>query len=381
MYTPISSNASALQTEQPDASAPAQGPQTGVWRGETITVEQSDGLGNAAEEISFAHESTEPHKLHERKISKRRVLALPPPEAIDHYLQAVGKREQRDKFKQFVDTLKSRGHRNGQRGGARQLAHEQFAGVTEQFLALAYAANTLTREGGHSAVLTDVREAFEDLHRDAGSHIDADLNTVGVASEFGAGNAAAIANFQDGYRDAVLGEANLCGLLRGALERFGVADYRSAINSLIRALDADLDAIEGCSVDPIRLHTVLQELYLLRVLATGLDDCQSLAGRLLAKYKVTLEPGALLQDVVAASVENWVDDQRFPGIADQHATRDYPPRIMLLTGTLKLVKQILPEKIFLNRDARHNIIAAAQEALDSAIAEESLDPVITTEAQ
>lgn len=329
-------------------------------------VEQSgDPLADAAEEISFAHaEHTESKQLHERKISKRRVLALPPPEVIDHYMAATGKIRHDKEFEQFVALLK---RQHGRQGSARQLASERFSSPTEQFLALAHAATTLAAEGGHAALLAEVRETLEKLQDDAGSRIQADLNTIDVAAQYSAGDHATLASFQHAYHEAVLGEQDLCAMLKGALKRFGEPNYPAAVSSLILALGADLNAIEGSSAPPARLQSVLQELYLLEVLATGLERCQTLAVRLHNAHGQSLVAGDFLADLVEASVERWVPGSRFSDLAERHQARTISARIALLSG-VKVILKTLPVKVYADADARNNILAAAQEALDLAIA-------------
>ena len=107
----------------------------------------------------------------------------------------------------------------------------------------------------------------------------------------------------------------------------------------------------------------------MEVLGTLLDGCQALSKRLDAAHGLQVKPGALMQDVVAASGERWTTGARFAGIADRHAATAVAPRIMFLNGTKGLVRD-LPPKVFPDAEARLSTVGAVQEALDEAIARE-----------
>ncbi|WP_168735329.1 type III secretion system gatekeeper subunit SctW [Pseudothauera rhizosphaerae] len=352
--------------------------QTGAWRGESVQVsgDGCDILTDAAEEITMSQsEKAESKKLNERKISNRPSLMLPRIEQIQQYLEKVGKGGQQYKLQDFVATLKNR-ERDGQGGGGgggaspREEARRQFGNVTEQFLALSFAVEELSREGGHEKLVDRIREDLEDLSDDFGGHIRADLNTVGVAGEFGRGDPGETERFQAGYRDSVLGGENLSGMLRATLEHFGEQDFGRAVEHMIRALGDDLAAMQGSSAEPTRLNAVLQDLYLLEVLSTVLDSCRELSERMHKEHGIgPIDPGALMQDLVAATGERWTTGGRFVSIAEKHGVRDLTAQINFLT-TVKVLAREMPVKVFVDPESRFNVVGAIQEALDDIIAQE-----------
>ncbi len=166
----------------------------------------------------------------------------------------------------------------------------------------------------------------------------------------------------------MLNGQNLGEMLKGALERFGSNDYRSAVKALTRALGDDLASMRGTSAQPSRLNAVLQDLYQMEVLATMLDGCQTLASKMTAAHRVPpAAPGNLLQDLVAASGERWSNASRFGAIADKYGARDATARVSFLTQVKQLVRN-MPTKVFADADARSNVLDAAQGALDDAVA-------------
>jgi type III secretion protein W len=345
----------------------------GRWHGETVQPvppkDLNDILTDAAEEISFEHsERVESKKLEEREIEEQPELPLPPVESILAYLEAATRDDPQEKLKHFVDDLKRNAERGGEGTSPREESRRQFGNVTEQFLALSFAAGELAREGGHEALLKDVRATLEELHDDSGAHIRADINTVEAAAAFGQGDAGRIEALQACYRDAVLDGQDLAAMLTGTLERFGDGDYRAAVQHLIRALGDDLSGLQGSSVQAQQLNAVLKDLYSMEVLATVLDGCQALAIKLHSEHAVA-EPsaGELLKDLVSVCAERWCMASRFGAIADKHGAETPEPRVTFLGGVRNMVRNI-PIKIFADPDSRSNILEAAQGALDEAVA-------------
>src|ERR1700691_2617628 len=369
----------ALRIDNPSSPSPAYGEGdmgtrreagTGVWRGASVQVaaDPNDLLTDAAEEITFEHsERVESRSLEEREIEEHPPLELPPIHQIHEYLEASGHGDPQRRLEEVVETLERNARQSGG-AGPREEARRQFGEGTEQYLALAFAAGELAREGGSDALLADVRTALEELQDDAGPRLRADLNSIGAAAQFGAGDPGRVAALQASYRDAVLGGQNLGEMLKGALERFGERDYRAAVQQLIRALGDDLAAIQGPSAQPARLNAVLQDLYSMEVLATLLEGCQKLAQQMNAGHGLAaLSAADLFQDLISASGERWTNPARFGAIADKYGAGEPGPRIAFLTLTKGLVRD-LPLKVFPDTDARTGVLEAAQGALDAAVA-------------
>src|SRR5262249_37685771 len=130
----------------------------------------------------------------------------------------------------------------------------------------------------------------------------------------------------------------------------------------------DLAATRGTSAQPSRLHAVLQDLYQMEVLATMLDGCQGLTTKMSKEYGLPpAKPGDLLQDLVSASGERWSNATRFSAIADKYSVPAPNARVTFLTQIRLLVRN-MPPKVFVDTDARTNVLDAAQGALDDAVA-------------
>ena len=105
----------------------------------------------------------------------------------------------------------------------------------------------------------------------------------------------------------------------------------------------------------------------MEVLSTVLENCQTLARRMDAQHGLKLDAGAVMQDLVSAAGERWSTGSRFGGIADRHGASETVPKILFLSGTKALLRD-MPPKVFADADARFNTVKSVQEALDEAIA-------------
>ncbi len=136
----------------------------GMLQGAAVRVasDPSDPNGDSKEEISFEHsERVESHKLEEREIEDEPPLELPPINAILEYLETAAKEnDPEERLKAFVAGLKRnaqqrQGEGESAKNGPREESRRQFGTVTEQFLALSFAAQELAREGGHETLLRE----------------------------------------------------------------------------------------------------------------------------------------------------------------------------------------------------------------------------------
>ncbi len=201
-------------------------PDVGVWHGANVRVDDDsdDVLTDAAEEISFSHsEQVESRKLEERELEEPEPLELPAIDSILAYLEATGQEDPQERLKQFVDELKRKAGQDRDSDPGEEARHG-FGDVTEQYLALSFAAQELAGSESYSALSDKIRTALQELDDEFGPRVRADLNTIGPAGEFGQGDAGKVAAFQSSYRDAVLGGQDLTAMLKGALERFGEKD-------------------------------------------------------------------------------------------------------------------------------------------------------------
>lgn len=327
---------------------------------EVVEVEDALLLAEAAEELSlhFA-ESAESRHVAERKKELARPRSLMNPDAIESYIEDT-EEEAHEKLLTLVKRVM------GGQGDPGAHARDLFARPAAQYLALQYALQQGTREGASGQALENLREGLDDLEMEFGPCIRADLNVIEVARE-GAPGPAGVVRFQSTYVDLVLGHATLAGTLQLVLERFGETGFVAGLERLQRALGQDLAAARPSS-GAAHLQNLMQDLYHLGVANTVLEGGRELLGQMRAWDGVHADyaPVQFMKDLVNLSSENWVSSDRFIRLAEKAGAGEVEPQIHFLTGIKGLIRD-MPPKIFVDGDQRQNVLAAAQDALDSAI--------------
>lgn len=351
----------------PLPAAPGGGlglPMNGQFRGEAVVALPQDGPStDDAEEISlhFA-ERAEQDEFEDARIDTPDELRLMTIEQVMAYLQATQQGDDADRLAALARRIASGSGHPG------VMARQGFDDPTRQFLALQHALQQGQRDGIDPQRLDAIRDALADLEEDAGPQIRAHLNTAAVAASQGH-DGAQVAQFQQTYSDLVLGAPTLVQTLQLALQRFGGSGLAQGLKGLIAALGADLAATRP-STSPVRLQTLLQDLYRLEVAVTVLDGANALSEALQQRHGAkAFDAEALVKELVAISGERWVAASRFEHLADRLQQRALPARIGLLTGIKALLRD-LPPAVFVDAEARSTTLAAVQEALDAVIGKE-----------
>lgn len=352
-------------------SAPQEDSQTatGSYGGQQIQVADDVFLlTDSAEEVSlYQSEKAESKHTSERKKVATRSMDVMNLEAIEEYLDAAQTYEDPEQLVQLAKRMLS-----AQEGDPGKLARQQHRdSPTDQFVALQYALQMGEKEGAPADVLDAIREALDDLEMECGPQIRADINTVGTAREVGVGRAD-VREFQQTYKDVVLGESSLSATLKVALDRFGASDFATGLDRLMRALGQDLMAARP-SGDPTRLQNLVQDLFHLRVTATVLDSAKELYVLMAEKHGALKgSPVELMKDLVGISAEKWVGASRFSGVAEKFGAAETSAQIRFLTN-LKSLMRDMPVQVFVDSDQRQSLFNGLQEALDLAIEKEEGD--------
>ena len=341
--------------------------QTGSLRGEAVQVKElGDVLADAAEEISVHMSQKDEVKKHgERSIesdSSEQIMKL---EEIDAYLELMGTFSDPKKLAELAKRMQS-GEEN-----PRELARQQSRDPAMQYVLLQHALVEGKEAGISQAAQERLQDAIADLEMERGPEIRAGINTAGVAAST-TGSPAERENFQDTYRDVVLGQSSMSQTLKTVFDRFaseGQQQVGLQIGNLIKALGADLSAARP-SQDSNRLQALVQDLYQLEVAVTVLDRCTELAALVQDKFTHNkIEPLEMMKSLVAVTGEKWVGATRFTAMEQQHQLSEVPAQIAFHSTARDILRQI-PPAIFADTDTRQSILNASQEALDMAIDKE-----------
>lgn len=358
---------SLAQQNQANIGQQALPTQTGNLRGETVQVKDvGDMLADAAEEISVHMSQKDEVKKHdERTIASDTSEQIMKLEEINAYLDMVGAFSDPKKLAELVKKMQS-GDEN-----PRELARQQSRDPAHQYVLLQHALAEGKAAGIPQAALERLQDAIADLEMERGPEIRAGINTAGVAGKL-PGTAAQRENFQDTYRDVVLGQAFLSQTLKTVFDRFsseGQPQVALQLGNLIKALGADLSAARP-STDANRLQALVQDLYQLEVAVTVLDRCSELATLVADKFSPSrIEPLEMMKSLVAVTGEKWVGAARFTAMEQQHRLPQVTAQIAFHSVVKDVLRQI-PPALYSDVDTRQSILNAAQEALDMAIDKE-----------
>lgn len=334
---------------------------TGQLGGQQVQVDDAQSiLADAAEEISLHHsEKAETKHTAERKKEGMRSLDVMNMEEIESFMDAAQAFEDPEQLVQLAKRMLSA------QGDPMALARQASARPSEQYMALQYALCKGEQDGAGADVLEMLRESLLDLEMAHGPGIRADLNTIDVAALAGAGREA-ITQFQSCYQDVVLGEATLGQTLKKLLAQFGGKDFAAGLQQMTQALGRDLAAARP-SADPVRLQSLVQDLYHLGVTSTVLERSQELSNDLVGKHGAAgFQPVKLLQSMVELSSEKWLSATRFTNLSEQCGAGQVEPQIFFLT-VLKSLMREMPVQVFVDMEQRQSVFQALQDALDVAI--------------
>jgi len=334
-------------------------------------VDSSATLSEAAKDISrfmgqFRADLLDGKRLTDLKMHTESEAGRPDREAALSFLAGAKVLTDPQALEQAIRALQST------TGNPREFARQHSQDPATQYMLLMLALLEGQEQGLSDDALEGLREAVADLELSAGPQIRASLNTVSVASEYGA-NAAEVAVFQGAYQDLVLGESSLSRTFSALIERLGGAqgdDLQRGLQSMVAALGADIAASRP-STDPRRLQSLIQDLYHLQVATTVLDGARDLAATLQARNQSgsALRPVELMKEMVTLSGEKWVASQRFTQLAERFDLQQTEGKITFQTAVKGMLQQ-LPVQVFSDSEARQAVLSAAQEALDQAIDEE-----------
>lgn len=338
---------------------------TGSLFGATATVVESplSLLAEAAEELTFAADSTDDFELEERK--ERDEIDEAMEERIKKYQELMRETREVEKtrgLKSFLDSLA------GKKDALRQL-RRFFPDPSEAWAALKDIHDELSAAPGTPPeTLRVLNEALEELERTEGPAIRAGINGALNARGFeGLGDPGALGNF---YRETICHFEDVNSLYDHILETYG-KDFDAALDFLYKALASDL-AADVPSMETSHLEHVNSGLGDLR----QLQSARSLCARLLERWSgihgvrhCPLDDMALLGRVLELRRERYISGSSISRLADDAGAPDIERKVLFLQELLNTARSFAPS-LFDGNEGRMKVLDAVQDAVDAAIAEE-----------
>ncbi len=334
---------------------------TGNFMGERVAVldDPMSLIEDAAEELTFSASEDVERKLSERKETRDKMRGQ-----YIHYVEACPDLEPQD-LEQFMQSLRSLlGAKNA---SVLALVRQQFSDPTHQHAALSYARHQAGAASPELAELLD--QALETLEQEQGQAIQAGYNIVAVP----AGDLeTSPSGLRVLYRDTLIDFESYEKTFTALLDKFGPDELPAAVQYLIKALGADMNAVTP-STDKAAIKEVMDGLYMVESLATLYKQAQSLlksAGERHGSHNISerqiLEPLLKYKDAPLLLEMQILRDMPF--LDSNNASRDAE----LTQGVRELVRA-MPHKIFVSLESRQNTLNAFQEVLDKAIDREEAE--------
>jgi type III secretion protein W len=233
--------------------------------------------------------------------------------------------------------------------------------ATGRHAALMWLEGQLSEEPSLAETAKRERELLE---AESAPAIQAGYNVHGVDAEAvgGAGEGRGL------YARTIIGANDIAVVLDQILAKHGTADFSETVDFLMRAVGADLSAATP-STDTRELESMNTDLYHLRALANFTREFIGDIAKLRVDAGKTALPQAgvdALRILCKAKNERIVMLDSLSGALGLAGGADPEYDVHALTKAFGLA-HTLPEKLFLDGDARQRVLTAAQRMLDAAI--------------
>lgn len=353
------------QVQPTSRNTTASSAATGSLFGNTATVVESplSLLAEAAEELTFAVDTTDDFELEERK--ERDEINEAMEERIKKYQEMMREAREVQKTRDLKGFLDSRTEKEE---ALRQL-RRFFPDPSEAWAAFKDIQEELSATPDTSPeTLRVLNEALEELERTEGPAIRAGINGALNARGFeGLGDAGALGSF---YRETVRHFEDVNSLYDHIQKTYG-NNFEAALDFLYKALASDL-AADVPSMETSHLEHVNGSLGELR----QLQSARSLCARLLERWSsihgirhCPLDDMALLGKVLDLRKERYISGSRISRLAEEAGAPDIEHKVLFLQELLNTTRSFAPS-LFDGNEGRMKVLDAVQDAVDAAIAEE-----------
>lgn len=321
-------------------------------------------LADAAEELTFAADTTDEFELEDRKERERAEESLA--ERVKLYqdlMHEAGKAQDIDRLK---DSLRAR---EGREKAAREALY-RFPDPSDAYAALSDALESLSNDPSvDPAVLEDVRQGLAELEAEHGPRIRSGIQ--GALAAAGYADLDRTDNLRDLYRQTVCDFTDVNAAFAHIHEKYGDVGFDKAMDFLFNALSNDL-ATDVPSMETTHLENVHANLEQVRLLQSTHVQCERLLQRWESVHGVAdaaLTPMELLGDMVNLRNENFLGAMHIDRIAAKAKAPDIERQVLFLQELLNMTRN-LPVRLFDGEQGRMKVLDAVQEAVDNAIQRE-----------
>ena len=320
-------------------------------------------LADAAEELTFAADTTDDFELDERK--ERDEIDEAMEERVKKYQELMRESGEAEQLDQLKDAIRAR---EGREHALRQ-ARQRFPDPSDAWAALKEIRDELAGDASASAeMLRGVDEALAELEASDGPAIRSGI--CGALNAQGFDSLGAPSQLGALFRGAVCDFTDVNELYAHIQEKYG-NDFEAALNFLYKALASDM-AADVPSMEKTHLEHVNAGLGELRSLQSARSLCVKLLDRWADVHGVKdcpLDDMALLGKIVGLRKEHFISGTQIARLADEARAPDIEHKVLFLQELLNTTRSFAPS-LFDGNEGRMKVLDAVQDAVDNAIAEE-----------
>lgn len=320
-------------------------------------------LADAAEELTFAADTTDEYELEDRKERERAESAYA--ERVKLYqdlMHEAGKSQNIDRLK---DSLRAR---EGREKASREALY-RFPDPSDAYAALSEALDAFSDDPSvDPSVIEDIRQGLAELEAEHGPQIRSGIQ--GALTAAGYPELDSADGLRDLYRQTVCDFTDVNAAFAHIHEKYGDVGFGKAMDFLFNALGNDL-ATDVPSMETTHLESVHATLEQVRLLQSTHVQCERLLQRWQDVHGVQcgLAPMELLGDLVDLRKEHFLGAMQIDRIVSKAKAPDIEREVLFLQELLNMTRN-LPVQLFDGEQGRMKVIDAVQESVDAAIRRE-----------
>lgn len=352
-------------TAQSTVSAAATGVLLGHAAAQVATPQSI--LADAAEELSFAVDTTDEFELEERK--ERDKIQKGQDDRVRLYEELMHQAGKTDEMNQLKQSLKAEGNRQNIANSAQRY----FSDDTDAYVALMAVLQEFEQDDSiPEDTIKGIKDVLKGMEEEKGASIRAGMQ--GALSAAGFEDVAPADELRDLYRQSVCEFSSVNDAFAFIHEKYGDTGFPRAMDYLFSSLSADL-ASDVPSMEKTHLESVHGTLSQVRLLQSAHTDCERLLERWENVHDVkgvrdgSLKPMDLLGDIVALRNERFLSARNIESIVQKAKAPDLEREVLFLQDLLAMTRSF-PTALFDGAEGRMKVLEAVQEAVDNVIARE-----------
>ena len=321
-------------------------------------------LASAAEELTFAVDTTDEFELEERKERDKKLQSQD--ERVRMYQELMHEAGKSEQINQLRDSLRARADSRR----ALDKAREYFPDPSDAWAALREIAEELKSSGAEPSQLRDVEESIALLEEQEGPAIRSGVQGALAARGFPElGSADAM---RDLYRHTVCEFGAVIDVFSHVMQEYG-GNFEKAMEVLFSALSADI-AADTPSMGASHLESVHGTLGKVRLAQSAYRLCEEVMSRWEGLHGIKqggsgLTPIKLLGETLSLGEKRFIGAMQVEAVMQKASPPDIEYEVIFLQELLTASRKF-PSALFGDDQGRMKVLDAMQEAVDKAVERE-----------